>query len=91
MEHDIGFDAAFYEKGEVMTPRQKEIYMVIDEYWKRFGYGPSIDDVMYITNAKGRGNIHRIMKRLVELGHCKALPDKARTVRPKGVRMQYES
>ena len=91
MGHDGGLNAVFDEEREVMTPRQKEIYMIIDEYWKKFGYGPSVDDVMYITNAKGWGNIHRIMKRLVELGHCKSLPDRARTVRPKGVRMQYES
>jgi len=73
-----------------VTPRQKEIYMIIEEFWKKYGYGPSVDEVMYMTNAKGRGNIHRIMVRLCELGHCKRLPDKARTVRPKGVRMHYE-
>ena len=40
-----------------MTPRQKDIYMVIDEWWKRFGFGPSIDDIMRQTGDKGRGNV----------------------------------
>jgi SOS-response transcriptional repressor LexA len=70
-----------------MTPRQKEVYMVIDEWWKMYGYGPSIDEVMYQLNVKGRGSVHRMINRLVELGHLKKLPDKARTARPKGVRM----
>lgn len=71
-----------------MTPRQKEIYMIIDEFWKSYGYGPSVDEVMYMANVNGRGNIHRIMKRLCELGHCKRMPDKARTVRPLGIVMR---
>lgn len=74
--------------GSDMTPRQKDIYMVIEEFWKRYGYGPSIDEVMYITGDKGRGNVHRIMKRLCELGHCKRVPDRARTVRPSGLRVR---
>ena len=90
MGYDSGLNATFNEEGEDVTPRQKEVYMVIEEFWKNYGYGPSVDEVMYILNTKGRGNIHRMMKRLVELGHCKSLPDKARTVRPKGVRMNYE-
>lgn len=71
-----------------MTPRQKEIYMIIDEFWRSYGYGPSVDEVMYMANVSGRGNIHRIMKRLCELGHCKRMPDKARTVRPLGIVMR---
>lgn len=74
-----------------MTPRQKEVYMVIQEFWNKYGYGPTVDDVMYVLNTKGRGSVHRMMKRLVELGHCNHLPEKARTVRPKGVRMFHDS
>lgn len=65
-----------------MTPRQKDIFMVIDEFWKEFGYGPTIDDIMYITGDKSKGNIHRIIKLLCEKGFCKKLPDRARSVRP---------
>jgi SOS-response transcriptional repressor LexA len=68
--------------GKLMTPRQKEIFIVIDEWWKKFGFGPSIDDIMYMTGDKGRGNVHRIVKRLCELGACKRMPDRARSIRP---------
>lgn len=71
-----------------MTPAQKEIFMVIDEWWKRYGFGPSIDDVMRITGEKGRGNVSRKMKRLVEMGFCKATPRRARSIRPTYMRVR---
>jgi SOS-response transcriptional repressor LexA len=65
-----------------MTERQSRIYQVIDEWWKKFGFAPSIDDVMEQTNFKGRGNVHRIMKQLCEMGYCKRLPHRARSIKP---------
>jgi hypothetical protein len=38
-----------------MTDAQREIYEVIDEWWKRFGYGPSIDNIMTMTGRQGPG------------------------------------
>jgi SOS-response transcriptional repressor LexA len=71
-----------------MTPRQKDIYIIIDEWWKRYGFGPSVDDIMYQDNSKGRGNINRIMRQLVKLGICKGLPNKARSIRPSYLRVR---
>lgn len=71
-----------------MTPRQKEIFMVIDEWWKRFGFGPSVDDIMSMTGDKGRGNVNRICNTLVDLGICKKLPNRARSIRPSYVRVR---
>ena len=68
-----------------MTPAQKEIYLVIDEWWKRFGFGPSIDDVMELTGQKGRGNVARKMWVLVDLGVCKGVRTRARSIRPYGL------
>jgi SOS-response transcriptional repressor LexA len=68
--------------GIEMTPAQKEIFLVIDEWWKKFGFGPTIDDVMRITGDRGRGNVNRKMKALVDLGVCKGLPNRARSIRP---------
>lgn len=68
-----------------MTPRQKEVFLVIDEWWKKYGYSPSIDEIMYVLGTKGRGNIHRIINNLVALGALKKLANKQRTVRPKGI------
>lgn len=70
-----------------MTPAQKEVYLVIDEWWKRFGFAPSVDDVMQVLGAKGRGNVARKMWRLVELGYCKGQPGKARSIRPSHIKV----
>jgi SOS-response transcriptional repressor LexA len=71
-----------------MTPAQKEIYLVIDEWWKRFGFGPSVDDVMRMTGEKGRGNVARKMKALIKLGVCKGVPRRARSIRPTHIRVR---
>ena len=75
-------------KATEMTPAQKEIYVVIDEWWKTYGFGPSVKDVMYMTGEKGEGNVHRKMKKLVELGYCKGLPNRPRTIRPAYMRVR---
>jgi len=72
-----------------VTPAQKEIFLVIDEFWKKFGFAPSIDDVMYITGEKGRGNVSRKMWRLVELGLCKGIKGRYRTIRPSYIRARH--
>lgn len=71
-----------------MTPAQRDLYLVIDEWWKKFGYGPSVDDLMTVLNVKGRGNVHRKMKRLVALGYCKYIKGAARTIRPSYLRIR---
>jgi SOS-response transcriptional repressor LexA len=76
-------------KEKNVTPAQKEIFLVIDEFWKKFGFAPSIDDVMYITGEKGRGNVSRKMWRLVELGLCKGIKGRYRTIRPSYIRARH--
>jgi len=71
-----------------VTERQAEIFRVIDEWWKKFGYAPSIDNIMFITGDKSRANVHRMMKRLCELGVCKRIPNKARSIRPVNLRVR---
>lgn len=71
-----------------MTPRQKDIFIVVDEWWKRFGFGPSIDDIMSITGDKSRGNVHRMMKKLCELGICRMTKGRARSIRPSYLRVR---
>jgi SOS-response transcriptional repressor LexA len=73
-------------KANEVTPAQKEVFLIIDEFWKKYGFAPSIDDVMYLTGEKGRGNVARKMKRLIELGLCKGIPGRARTIRPANIR-----
>jgi len=71
-----------------MSPAQKEIFLIIDEYWKNFGYGPTIDDIMRTTGEKGRGNVSRKMKTLIEIGICKGLTNRSRSIRPAYLRIK---
>lgn len=71
-----------------MTERQSQIFKVIDEFWKKYGYAPSIDNIMFITGDKSRANVHRMMKRLCDLGVCKRIPNKARSIRPVNLRVR---
>jgi len=71
----------------MMTEAQSEIYKVIDEWWKKFGYGPSIDEIMYVTGDRGRGNVHRKIRSLMRAGHLKGVPKQARSVRPAYLRV----
>jgi SOS-response transcriptional repressor LexA len=66
----------------LMTPKQKVVFLCIDEWWKKFGYGPSVDDIMRLTGDRGRGNVNRVMRKLCDLGVCKRLPNSARSIRP---------
>jgi SOS-response transcriptional repressor LexA len=76
-------------KERELTPAQKEIFLVIDEFWKKYGFAPSIEDVMYITGEKGRGNVSRKMWRLVELGICKGIKGKTRSIRPTYIKVRH--
>ena len=71
-----------------MTPRQKDIFLVIDEWWKKFGFGPSVDDIMYITGDKSRSNVSMIMHKLCDLGVCKMNKRRARSIRPSYLRVR---
>lgn len=76
------------EKLAAVTEAQKTIYLVIEEYWNRFGYGPSVDDVLFLTGEKSRSNVSRKMWKLVELGLCKGTRRRARSIRPAYMRVQ---
>ena len=71
-----------------MTAAQKEIYMIIEEFWRTYGFGPSIDDIMRLTGETGRGNVNRKMWALVDLGVCKGIPRRARSIRPVYLRVR---
>jgi len=71
-----------------MTPAQKEMYMLLDEWWRRYGFGPTIDDVMYVTGRKSRGGVYRTMKALVKLGVCVHTPKSHRSIRPKSIKLR---
>jgi len=71
-----------------MTPRQSEVFIAIDAFWNKFGFGPSVDDIMRLTNSSGRGNIARICKTLCDIGVCKRVPNRARSIRPTYIKLR---
>jgi len=71
-----------------MTEKQQYIYSIIDAWWNKHGFAPSIQNIMDITGDKSKGNIHRIIIRLCDLGHCKRLPNTARSIRPSYIKLK---
>jgi SOS-response transcriptional repressor LexA len=65
-----------------MTPRQNDVYIVIEAFWEKFGFSPSIDEVMKLARMKSRGSASRIINELILQGAVKRIPGKRRTVRP---------
>lgn len=65
-----------------MSPAQKEVFFVIDEWWKKFGYSPTIRDIAYVRGKMGLANTHKIVERLVELKVLKKINGAGRTIRP---------
>ena len=68
--------------GVKMTPAQKEVFLVVDEWWKMYGFGPSIRDICKLRGKGGMGNTSEIIERLVKLGVVKRLKGSGRSVRP---------
>jgi len=65
-----------------MSPAQKEVFLVIDEWWKKYGYSPTLREIAYVRGKMGIGNTKKIVDRLVELGVIKKLDQTGRTIRP---------
>ena len=65
-----------------MTPAQKEVFLVIDEWWKKFGYSPSIKEIAYVRGKVGIGNTHKMVNKLVKIGAVKKVKGMARSIRP---------
>ena len=65
-----------------MSPAQKEVFLAIDEWWKRYGFSPTLRDIAYVRGKMGIGSTKRIVDRLVQLGVVKKMDGVGRTIRP---------
>ena len=65
-----------------MTPAQREVFLCIDEWWKKYGFGPSIRDICNVRGKAGMGNTSDIIDRLVKIGVLKKVKGAGRSVRP---------
>ena len=66
----------------MMSPAQKEVFLAIDEWWKRYGFSPTIRDIAYVRGKMGLGSTKKIVDRLVLLGVVKKVDGMGRTIRP---------
>jgi hypothetical protein len=66
----------------IMSPAQREVFLVIDEWWKKYGHSPSVRDIAYVRGKMGLGNTQKIVNRLVLLGIIKKIDKLGRTIRP---------
>ncbi len=65
-----------------MTKVQREVFLIVDEWWKEFGYSPSLRDIAYQRGKTSLANTMKIVNRLCELGVLKKKTGKGRTIRP---------
>lgn len=65
-----------------MTPAQRAVFLIVDEYWKMYGSAPSLRDIAHQRGKMGLGNTMRIVERLVKLGILKKVDGMHRSVRP---------
>ena len=66
---------------KIMSPAQREVFIVVDEWWKKFGFSPTLRQIADMRGKTGVGNTKEIVDRLVKLGVLKKLEGK-RSIRP---------
>jgi len=64
-----------------MSPAQREVFLVVDEFWKKWGCSPTLRQIADLRGKTGVGNTKEIVDRLVKLGVLKRL-ERRRSVRP---------
>ena len=64
----------------MLTKKQKNLLIFINEKLKRSGISPSYDEMRVSLNLKSKSGIHRLISALEERGFIKRLPHKARAL-----------
>lgn len=64
-----------------MSPAQREVFLIVDEWWKKWGFSPTLRQIADIRGKGGLGNTKRLVDALVDLGVLKRLKNR-RSVRP---------
>ena len=64
----------------MLTKKQKNLLIFINEKLKRTGISPSYDEIRVSLNLKSKSGIHRLISALEERGFIKRLPHKARAL-----------
>lgn len=78
----IKVEGSFEECLEVIvSPAQREVFIIVDEWWKKWGCSPTLRDIAEVRGKSGIGNTKDLVDRLVRLGVLKRLEGK-RSIRP---------
>ena len=64
----------------MLTKKQKNLLIFINEKLKRSGISPSYDEMRMSLNLRSKSGIHRLISALEERGFIKRLPHKARAL-----------
>jgi len=69
-------------RGTEMSPAQRDVFLIVDEYWKKYGCSPTLREIAILRGKMGMRNTQRLVDRLVELGVLKKVSRMGRTIRP---------
>jgi repressor LexA len=64
----------------MLTKKQYELLLYIDEHQKRHGVSPSFDEMKDALRLKSKSGIHRLITALEERGFIRRLPNRARAL-----------
>lgn len=64
----------------MLTPKQKELLMFINERLQDSGVPPSFDEMKVALNLRSKSGIHRLITALEERGFIRRLPHRARAL-----------
>jgi repressor LexA len=64
----------------VLTKKQLELLLFIDEHLKKQGTAPSFEEMKKAVNLKSKSGIHRLVTALEERGFLRRLPHRARAL-----------
>lgn len=68
--------------GMAMTEAERKVYLIIEVFWEKYGFAPSYENIAYLNGTVSKGNIKRIVDKLVLMGAVKRIPGAKRSVRP---------
>lgn len=62
-----------------LTPRQESVYRVICQYYRKYGYSPSVREIGQELGLAGPAGVHRILGVLEKKGVIRSAPGKNRS------------
>lgn len=64
----------------MLTAKQRELLLFIDQRLKEFGVSPSFDEMREALELKSKSGVHRLISALEERGFIRRLPNRARAL-----------